>query len=169
MKSVQTIYKIGHGPSSSHTMGPANAAVMFKKSAKRAVSFRVELFGSLAATGKGHLTDVSIKKELACDDVEFVWKADEVLQHHTNAMRFTAFDKSKKQIKQKVFYSIGGGEIVAEGKKGGIKRGGTLYKKKHNGSNSKLLKKKQDTPFGNMFLHMKMRSFQNIWKRYGIR
>jgi L-serine dehydratase len=60
MESIREIYKIGYGPSSSHTMGPKKAAEIFLQRNQVATSFRVTLYGSLAATGKGHLTDLAI-------------------------------------------------------------------------------------------------------------
>ena len=57
MDSLKELYKIGNGPSSSHTMGPQKAATIFKERTPDAKSYRVTLYGSLAATGKGHLTD----------------------------------------------------------------------------------------------------------------
>ena len=60
MESIKQIYRIGHGPSSSHTMGPMRAAQMFLEKHPEAASFEVTLYGSLAATGKGHMTDEAI-------------------------------------------------------------------------------------------------------------
>ena len=60
MKSIRDIYKIGKGPSSSHTMGPQKAARTYLEHHPEARSFHVTLYGSLAATGRGHLTDVAI-------------------------------------------------------------------------------------------------------------
>ena len=65
MESIKEIFKIGYGPSSSHTMGPRKAAEIFKGKNPDAHSYRVTLFGSLASTGKGHGTDLAIIKELA--------------------------------------------------------------------------------------------------------
>jgi L-serine dehydratase len=65
MESIKTLYKIGHGPSSSHTMGPANAAKYFKNLYPYADEFTITLYGSLALTGKGHLTDQAILQTLA--------------------------------------------------------------------------------------------------------
>jgi L-serine dehydratase len=65
MQSIQTLYKIGRGPSSSHTMGPVNAANYFKKCFPSADKFVVTLYGSLALTGRGHLTDQAIMQTLA--------------------------------------------------------------------------------------------------------
>ena len=65
MESIKEIYKIGKGPSSSHTMGPKKAAEMFKGMYPGASSFTVTLYGSLAATGKGHMTDVALIEALS--------------------------------------------------------------------------------------------------------
>ena len=67
MDSISKIYKIGYGPSSSHTMGPQIAAERFLDKNPDADSFYVELYGSLALTGRGHLTDYIIKKTLGSD------------------------------------------------------------------------------------------------------
>ena len=64
MESIRKIFKIGHGPSSSHTMGPRKAAEQFRNKTPDASGYRVTLFGSLAATGAGHLTDKAILEEL---------------------------------------------------------------------------------------------------------
>ena len=83
MDSIKQIYRIGHGPSSSHTMGPKRAASIFLKSAegKDADHFRVTLYGSLAATGRGHLTDKAIIDTLSQKgEVEIVWKPDVFLK-----------------------------------------------------------------------------------------
>ena len=64
MKSLREIYRIGKGPSSSHTMGPQKAAQLYLNQHPEAEAFRVTLYGSLAATGKGHMTDVAIKEVL---------------------------------------------------------------------------------------------------------
>lgn len=77
MKSLREIYRIGKGPSSSHTMGPQKAAQLYLKQHPEAEAFRVTLFGSLAATGKGHMTDVAIKEVLEPQGVvEIIWKPD---------------------------------------------------------------------------------------------
>ena len=60
MKTIREIYRIGYGPSSSHTMGPRKASEMFLERHRDAAAFEVTLYGSLAATGRGHLTDVAI-------------------------------------------------------------------------------------------------------------
>ena len=113
MESISEIYKIGTGPSSSHTMGPRKAAQIFAESTPDAVRFEVDLYGSLAATGKGHLTDKAIEDVLsAIGEVKINWLADTVLDYHTNGMRLTAYDASDKVINQRTVYSVGGGKIV---------------------------------------------------------
>ena len=89
MKSIRELYKIGRGPSSSHTMGPAKAAEIYASRHPVAGSFEVTLYGSLAATGKGHLTDVAITDVLGkIAPVEIVWKPQVFLPFHPNAMKF---------------------------------------------------------------------------------
>ena len=76
MNSIKDIYKIGHGPSSSHTMGPAKASKIFKDRYPNADFIKVELFGSLALTGKGHLTDKAIIDEFYPTKVEVKFNYD---------------------------------------------------------------------------------------------
>ncbi len=114
MESIKSIYRIGNGPSSSHTMGPRKASIMFLERNVSASKFRVTLYGSLAATGVGHLTDVAIItvfKE-AGKDIEIVWKPDVFLPRHPNAMLFEALTKTDETINSWTAYSIGGGAIV---------------------------------------------------------
>lgn len=65
MESIKNIFRIGKGPSSSHTMGPNRAATIYSQRHPEAKSFEVTLYGSLAATGKGHLTDVAVTEALS--------------------------------------------------------------------------------------------------------
>lgn len=95
-------------------MGPAKAAEEFKRRNPDATSFRVTLYGSLAATGKGHLTDVTICKELQPQPTEIVWRADIIPEFHTNGMLFEALDKSGKVTDSWKIYSIGGGALADE-------------------------------------------------------
>lgn len=114
MESIKDIYKIGHGPSSSHTMGPRFAAEKFKSNTPKARSYRVTLYGTLAATGKGHLTDKTL---IECFDpltTELIWQPDIFLPRHPNAMKMEALNKSGKSIKESIVYSVGGGKIVDE-------------------------------------------------------
>ena len=114
MESLRELYRIGRGPSSSHTMGPAKAAHQFAERHPEAESFRVTLYGSLAATGKGHMTDVAIIDELQkVAPVEIIWRPDEVLERHTNGMRFESIVGGNPTDNWLVF-SVGGGKIVDE-------------------------------------------------------
>ncbi|MDD4848344.1 MAG: L-serine ammonia-lyase [Bacteroidales bacterium] len=115
MESIKEIYRIGHGPSSSHTMGPFRAATFFKENFADAVSYQVVLYGSLAATGKGHLTDKAIIKALEPKQVEIEWQPTIFLERHPNALKFTALDSEKKEIGSQIAYSVGGGRVVYEG------------------------------------------------------
>ncbi|MCG8573148.1 MAG: L-serine ammonia-lyase, iron-sulfur-dependent, subunit alpha, partial [Spirochaetes bacterium] len=111
MESIINIYKIGKGPSSSHTMGPFRAAEIFKQKNSQAQSFKVTLYGSLAATGKGHLTDLAIQRGLDTENIEIIWKPDKALPRHPNAIYFEAYSNQKLSGEWTV-YSIGGGKIV---------------------------------------------------------
>ncbi len=117
MDSIINIYKIGHGPSSSHTMGPRRAAELFLERTPQAVSYRVTLYGSLAATGRGHLTDKTIIEALDPRQVEIVWKPEIVPSFHTNGMLFEALDAGGAVIDNWKVYSIGGGSIAEEGRR----------------------------------------------------
>lgn len=118
MESIRQLYKIGHGPSSSHTMGPQMAANIFAERTRgKAERFRVTLYGSLAATGRGHLTDQAILNALTpVAPTEIVWQPDIVLPFHTNGMKFDALDMHGNIVDTWTVYSIGGGDIVEEGK-----------------------------------------------------
>ncbi len=111
MESIAKIFKIGNGPSSSHTMGPKKAAEIFLKKNPEAASFKVSLYGSLALTGKGHMTDYILEKTLPMP-TEVIFKNDEQLPLHPNGMIFEAFDEKGKVADSWEVYSIGGGEIM---------------------------------------------------------
>jgi L-serine dehydratase len=96
-------------------MGPDLAARQFRVRTSNAHHYCVTLYGSLAATGKGHLTDAAIKKAFEPLTVEFVWKPDEELPMHPNGMIFEALDEKGKIYDRWQGYSIGGGAILAEG------------------------------------------------------
>jgi L-serine dehydratase, iron-sulfur-dependent, single chain form len=114
MESIRNLYKIGHGPSSSHTMAPQKAALWFKSENPDATSFRVTLYGSLAATGKGHMTDLAIIDTLSPIPTDIVWQPEIVLPFHTNGMKFESLINEKTN-KEWIVYSIGGGDL-SEGK-----------------------------------------------------
>ena len=115
MESIQHLYRIGYGPSSSHTMGPSLAAIRFKAENPEAEAFRVILYGSLAATGKGHLTDKAIMQVMDPKKVEFDWRPKTFLERHPNALTFIALDADGKSLKEWTAYSVGGGTILGEG------------------------------------------------------
>lgn len=112
MESIKKIYRIGQGPSSSHTMAPRKAAEQFKARTPQAASYRVTLYGSLAATGKGHFTDKAILDSLAPKEVELVWKPETFLPFHNNAMLFEALDNAGSVIDKWEIYSVGGGNLA---------------------------------------------------------
>jgi L-serine dehydratase len=90
MESIQELFRIGCGPSSSYTMAPRRAAELFRQRNTEATRFRVTLYGSLAATGRGHLTDAAIKIALVPMPVEVVWRPDKTLPFYPNGMAFEA-------------------------------------------------------------------------------
>jgi L-serine dehydratase len=98
-------------------MGPKFAAERFKKENSKAGKFRVTLYGSLAATGKGHLTDKAITAVLKPASVSFIWKPETVLKTHPNGMLFEAFGADGKLVSSKHYYSIGGGTIISDDEK----------------------------------------------------
>lgn len=115
MKSIKELYRIGTGPSSSHTMGPRKAAEIFLKRHPEAAAFRVTLYGSLAATGKGHMTNVAITETLQpAAPVEIVWEPKIFLPFHPNGMKFESLDATGNQTDQWVVFSIGGGALAEE-------------------------------------------------------
>lgn len=118
MESIRELYKIGYGPSSSHTMGPRFATNMFLKECPDAFRYEVVLFGSLAATGKGHLTNVAIEEvfEKINKPLEIIWKAEEVKSYHPNALTFYAYNEKNEMYFEKTYYSVGGGSVEEEGK-----------------------------------------------------
>ncbi len=114
MESIRKIYRKGYGPSSSHTMAPHAAVLQFKEKNPNAASFRVTLYGSLAATGRGHRTDKALQDGAAPIPVEIVWRPDKVLPFHTNGMYFEALNADGNTIDDWTIYSVGGGALANE-------------------------------------------------------
>ena len=110
MKSIREIYKIGKGPSSSHTMGPERAAKLFKKTYSQADSFRVVLYGSLCKTGVGHGTDRVIREVLSPLPTEIIFSKEALVDSHPNTLDFIAL-KDGAEIGTLRVESIGGGDI----------------------------------------------------------
>ena len=125
MKSIRDIYKIGKGPSSSHTMGPERAAKLFKAANPDAEEFIVYLYGSLNKTGIGHGTDRVIREVLSPTATQIVFSADEIPDAHPNTLDFVALNGGKEVARQR-FESIGGGDIRFPG--GGVESAPEVYR-----------------------------------------
>lgn len=112
MKSLKELYRIGKGPSSSHTMGPQRAAKLFMERCANASTYEVTLYGSLAATGKGHMTDVAIEEVFRPHKlVHIIWEPQTFLPFHPNGMKFVGKDMNGDIIEEWTVYSIGGGAL----------------------------------------------------------
>ena len=112
MQSIKELFRIGNGPSSSHTMGPKKAAELFVEDHPQAKRLNVTLYGSLAATGKGHLTDQALLKVLepvAPTTIE--WLPKTFLPFHPNALQLDAYDENDKLVDSRTVYSVGGGAL----------------------------------------------------------
>ncbi len=112
MESIRQLFRIGTGPSSSHTMAPRRAAEIFLQLHPAAHRYRVTLFGSLAATGRGHLTDRALEEAFRPHSLELIWAADEQLPLHPNGMRFEAFSAEDARPSTWEVYSVGGGALL---------------------------------------------------------
>jgi L-serine dehydratase len=115
MHSLRELFQIGAGPSSSHTMGPQRAAQRFLQRFPALASVRVTLYGSLGATGRGHLTDRAIAKVFGDRPTTFVWKPEIVLPAHPNGLDFEGFDTAGAAIGRMRIYSVGGGALLEDG------------------------------------------------------
>lgn len=116
MKTICDIYKYGRGPSSSHTMGPEKAAIMFRDKNTDADRFVIILYGSLAKTGKGHLTDFVIKEVFVDRNCEIIFDTKTTVIPHPNTMDFSAFKNGEITDSMRIL-SIGGGDIHIVGEK----------------------------------------------------
>lgn len=116
MESIRQIFRIGRGPSSSHTMGPLRAATMFlERGQENAARFEVTLYGSLAATGKGHMTDQAVLEALEpVKPTTIIWEPKVFLPFHPNGMLFESFDAKNEKLDSWNIYSIGGGTLANE-------------------------------------------------------
>ncbi len=110
MERLREIYKIGVGPSSSHTMGPQIAAEKFKKAYPNLTKVNCILYGSLALTGVGHLTDQIIEETIAPIAIDVTFKMRETLPKHENGMELIGTLESGEEVKWTI-YSVGGGNI----------------------------------------------------------
>lgn len=115
MQSIRTLYKVGKGPSSSHTMGPERAAKLFREMTPEADRYEVILYGSLAKTGVGHGTDRVLVDTLAPYPTKIVFASvDPGNMKHPNTLDLIAY-KDNKEMQRIRVESIGGGDIVVEG------------------------------------------------------
>ncbi len=112
MKTIKSVFKIGNGPSSSHTVGPYHAAQVFGQRWPEADAYKVTLFGSLAFTGEGHGTGKAIRSALP--GAQVVFDREEQDLPHPNTMLFEAFREGRRLGAERIF-SIGGGSIRIEG------------------------------------------------------
>lgn len=127
MKTIRELYRIGTGPSSSHTMAPRKASEIFLSRNREASLFKVTLYGSLAATGVGHMTDVAIKDTLEpTARVEIIWEPKIFLPFHPNGMTFAAYSSEGKLLDEWTVYSVGGGAL-SEGEKDKTIEGPDVY------------------------------------------
>ena len=115
MKSIRDIYKIGVGPSSSHTMGPARAAKLFKEEHPEADAFRVILYGSLSKTGVGHGTDRVLREMLSPLPTEIIFSKEVLTGSHPNTLDFVALKEGEEVATLRV-ESVGGGDIRIHGR-----------------------------------------------------
>ena len=116
MKSIREIYKIGKGPSSSHTMGPERAAKLFREKYPNADAFQVILYGSLSKTGIGHGTDRVVRQVLAPQPTEVIFSAEELKNAHPNTMDLIALSAGAELGRLRI-ESVGGGDIRIPGSK----------------------------------------------------
>lgn len=130
VESLRELYRIGHGPSSSHSMGPALAAELFKSKYPQATSFKVVLYGSLSKTGRGHLTDEVILEAFAPLEAEIAFDSsvDSSSLPHPNTLDLIALNNGKEVACQRVC-SVGGGKILIDGEK--LDKAKTIYPLDH--------------------------------------
>lgn len=115
MESLRELYRIGRGPSSSHTMGPSFAAALFRQEHPDADSFQATLYGSLAKTGRGHLTDVAVQEAFLPTVSTVIFNSEQENLKHPNTMDLEAFCGGESIAAWRV-YSVGGGKIEIEGR-----------------------------------------------------
>lgn len=118
MYSIKDIYKIGRGPSSSHTMGPEKACCAVLKENPEADRFEVTLFGSLAKTGKGHRTDYAIEQTFGNLPVKISFDLEKTDLPHPNTMEIAAF-RGEEELCRRTVCSVGGGDIEISGEPAG--------------------------------------------------
>ena len=115
MKSLRELYTVGRGPSSSHTIGPTRACCLFREEHPDADRYEVALFGSLALTGRGHLTDVAVRDALAPVHTDILWNTERTDLPHPNTMELRAY-KNGALTGEMTALSVGGGAISIPGR-----------------------------------------------------
>ena len=115
MKSLRELYTVGRGPSSSHTIGPTRACCLFREEHPDADRYEVTLFGSLAMTGRGHLTDVAVRDALAPVHTDILWNTERTDLPHPNTMELRAY-KNGALTGEMTALSVGGGAISIPGR-----------------------------------------------------
>ena len=124
LRGLREIYRIGMGPSSSHSMGPRRAAEIFRDGDGRdAASYRATLYGSLAATGKGHLTDKAVREAFEPKKCKITWRPQTFLPEHPNGLKLEALSGDGKVFSSWTVFSTGGGELTDAG---GVVGGGEV-------------------------------------------
>lgn len=113
MQSLRYLYRIGTGPSSSHTIAPISASRRFLSENPDAERYEVILYGSLAKTGKGHMTDKVIREVFEGRECEIIFDYDTPTDFHPNTMDMKAYYPEREVTARA--YSIGGGEVLFEG------------------------------------------------------
>lgn len=123
MDSIKEIYRIGYGPSSSHTMAPQKAAEIFLSENGQAARYIVTLYGSLALTGKGHFTDRILELTFPEGKLEIRWEPKIFLDFHSNGMKMEALDSEGQIEASDTVYSVGGGALTWENEAGSERQG----------------------------------------------
>ena len=114
MKSLRDLYKTGPGPSSSHTLAPQFACQLFLEYHPEAVNFEIDLYGSLALTGKGHHTDMIMEKTLAPKPVQISFK-DNWAENFPSGLEIRGYDAFYQLCGEWIVFSLGGGSIEIKG------------------------------------------------------
>ena len=118
MQSLRELFRIGVGPSSSHTMGPALAATRFAAQHPQAASFTATLLGSLAATGRGHGTDTALQTAFAPMPVAITWRPEVEHPFHPNGLELAAIGADGAVLGTWRVFSTGGGALAEPGQPG---------------------------------------------------
>ena len=151
MKSVRNIFKIGIGPSSSHTMGPAFAAERFLLEHPEVERVEITLFGSLSKTGKGHGTDRAMLEVFAGVPAKVEFCNDDLPLEHPNTLNIKGY-VGEKQVADMTVLSVGGGEIEVLGESG-KKKDAEIYKKNSFTEIAKVCKRKNIRLSDYVFAH----------------